>query len=48
MNTLRTDFGELKDRKISITPYWVLGFVEGEGSFTSLRTQREILHWHLL
>jgi hypothetical protein len=21
MNTLRTDFGELKDRKISITPY---------------------------
>lgn len=34
MNQLRTDFSELKDRQISLTPYWVLGFVEGEGSFT--------------
>lgn len=34
MNNLRTDFSELKSKKISITPYWVLGFIEGEGSFT--------------
>nr|YP_009254034.1 hypothetical protein [Hypomyces aurantius]ANC62719.1 hypothetical protein [Hypomyces aurantius] len=35
MNTKRSDFSTeaLISRKISITPYWLLGFVEGEGSF---------------
>lgn len=35
MNTKRSDFSTeaLSSRKIFITPYWLLGFVEGEGSF---------------
>jgi len=37
MNSLRTDFSESKSRKLSITPNWVLGFVEGEGSFTIIK-----------
>lgn len=33
MNTQRTDFSEPILGKAIITPYWLLGFVEGEGSF---------------
>lgn len=34
MNTLRTDFTLPDYYKIVITPYWLLGFVEGDGSFS--------------
>ncbi len=43
MNTLRTDFSEMETRKFSITPYWVLGFVEGEGSFTVAKRDYTLL-----
>nr|ATI20566.1 endonuclease [Ophiognomonia clavigignenti-juglandacearum] len=33
MNKSRFDFEMPKDKQIRITPYWLLGFVEGEGSF---------------
>lgn len=33
MNTNRSYFGTSESRKFRITPYWVLGFIEGEGSF---------------
>lgn len=33
MNTNRSYFGKTESRKFRITPYWVLGFIEGEGSF---------------
>jgi hypothetical protein len=34
MNTLRTSFTMPLEHRIRITPYWVLGFTEGEGSFS--------------
>lgn len=34
MNTLRTNFILPVTHEISITPYWLLGFVEGDGSFS--------------
>ena len=33
MNRKRTDFNLPKDHKYSITPNWLLGFTEGDGSF---------------
>ena len=33
MNTKRSYFGTTESIKFRITPYWVLGFIEGEGSF---------------
>lgn len=33
-NTKRTNFTMPIEHKISITPYWFLGFIEGEGSFS--------------
>ena len=33
MNKSRFYFEMAKDKQIIITPYWLLGFVEGEGSF---------------
>jgi len=33
MNSLRLDFSMPAVYKVHITPYWLLGFVEGEGSF---------------
>lgn len=33
MNRGRTDYKEKNTRVYKITPYWLLGFVEGEGSF---------------
>jgi hypothetical protein len=33
MNKSRFDFEMPKDKQFRITPYWLLGFVEGEGSF---------------
>lgn len=37
MNTQRSYFGITESRKFRITPYWVLGFIEGEGSFHILK-----------
>ena len=34
MNSLRTNFIFPLTHKILITPYWFLGFIEGEGSFS--------------
>ena len=34
MNTLRTNFVLPDSHKIIITPYWLLGFIEGYGSFS--------------
>jgi hypothetical protein len=34
MNTLRTNFILPNYHKILITPYWLLGFIEGDGSFS--------------
>lgn len=34
MNRLRLDYALLEDKLISITPYWLLGFIEGEGCFS--------------
>ena len=33
-NKKRTNFTMPIEHKISITPYWLLGFIEGEGSFS--------------
>lgn len=33
INSLRSEFEMPKDKEYRITPYWLLGFVEGEGSF---------------
>lgn len=38
-NTNRKDFKLPEDHSISITPYWLLGFVEGEGSFYMQKSQ---------
>lgn len=40
MNTQRTNFEFPESHSIVITPYWLLGFVEGDGSFnvTNLKT----------
>lgn len=35
MNSKRIDFNLPEDHKIVITPYWLLGFTEGDGSFLS-------------
>ena len=37
MNTLITVYDIPADKKYGITPYWLLGFVEGEGSFFALK-----------
>lgn len=34
MNVLRTDFTMPESHQLRITPNWVLGFTEGEGSFS--------------
>jgi hypothetical protein len=38
-NTNRKDFEMPKDHFINITPYWLLGFIEGEGSFYIQKSQ---------
>ncbi len=39
MNNKRTNFNMPSDHTIRITDYWLLGFVEGEGSFFVLRNR---------
>lgn len=34
MNSKRIDFTMPEEHKINITPYWFLGFIEGDGSFS--------------
>lgn len=34
MNRLRLDYSLPKDKVVNITPYWLLGFIEGEGCFS--------------
>ena len=34
MNTKRIDFNQPKDHSVHISPYWLLGFVEGDGYFS--------------
>ena len=38
MNKKRVEFKQSTDHKIHITPYWLLGFVEGEGYFSTNKT----------
>lgn len=37
MNSLRLDYSLPASYKVRVTPYWLLGFVEGEGSFCAAR-----------
>ena len=34
MNKSRVDYNQHEDHSINITPYWLLGFVEGDGYFS--------------
>ena len=49
MNTQRTNFELPESHKIVITPYWLLGFVEGDGSFnvSTSRTRNFMLNFNL-
>lgn len=40
-NNSRIDFKQPQDKKIVITPYWLIGFIEGEGSFNFTATKGE-------
>lgn len=48
MNTLRTDFILPDYHKIIITPYWLLGFVEGDGSFSISSSQSFPLRFNIV
>lgn len=34
INSKRTEFSMPKEHSVKITPYWMLGFIEGDGSFS--------------
>lgn len=42
MNSNRIDFKQPEDHSIKISPYWLLGFVEGEGYFSVIIRKTEI------
>ncbi len=42
MNAIRSDY-TIRDHKISVTPNWLLGFVEGEGSFVVAKRQYTLI-----
>jgi len=48
MNTLRLDDSIPDRRDFKITPYWLLGFVEGDGSFSVTRSYNYILAFSLI
>ena len=39
MNKQRVDFKQPEDHQIKITPYWLLGLVEGDGYFSVANTK---------
>lgn len=41
MNTKRIDFSMPKEHKFNITSYWLLGFIEGDGSFSYKSLSKE-------
>ena len=41
MNSLRTNYVLTDGKNFEITPYWFLGFVEGEGSFFALQRKNK-------
>lgn len=47
MNQKRSDFTIPKDKAINITPYWLLGFIEGEGCFSINRHNKFRLDFSL-
>jgi len=48
MNSSRLDDNIPERRDFNITPYWLLGFVEGDGSFSITRSQNFILSFSLI
>jgi hypothetical protein len=46
MNRKRSDFTMAKDKEINI-PYWLLGFIEGEGCFSINRHNKFRLDFSL-
>jgi hypothetical protein len=48
MNAKRTDFTMPKSKEIHITPYWLLGFIEGEGCFSINRRNNFRLDFSLV
>ena len=48
MNRLRLDYTTPKDKVINITPYWFLGFIEGEGCFSINKHNNYRLDFSLL
>jgi hypothetical protein len=47
MNQKRSDYTMPKDKEINITPYWLLGFIEGEGCFSINRQNKFRLDFSL-
>lgn len=47
MNRLRSDFTMRESKEICITPYWLLGFIEGEGCFSINRRNQYRLDFSL-
>lgn len=47
MNSKRFDFKLPESHKIRITNYWLLGFVEGDGSFTLIRNNKYKLRFDI-
>lgn len=41
MNSNRTDYTDIKEHEITITDYWLLGLIEGDGSFYLDRVKME-------
>ncbi len=41
LNLNRFDFTMEESHKIHITSYWLLGFIEGEGTFSVIKTLKE-------
>jgi hypothetical protein len=47
MNTKRTNFVQSSSHKINVTPYWLLGLIEGEGCFSVEKTKRVVHKFNL-
>nr|AVD96818.1 double-motif LAGLIDADG homing endonuclease [Ophiostoma novo-ulmi subsp. novo-ulmi] len=42
MNSKRLDFVMPDEHKVTITPYWLLGFIEGDGSFSVKNSGKDV------